>query len=91
VQTLSFSGSLSPKNPTRSFSFAVGTGPTHAELTFSKCSSLNLRLYAGSSLTASKNGPSAVILDTSLAAGAYTYEVSGGRCSFTLTVTSARP
>jgi hypothetical protein len=33
-------------------------------------------------------GPSVVILDTTVAAGEYTYTVSGGRCSFTLTITA---
>jgi hypothetical protein len=88
VQTYTFSGSLNPKNTSRSFPVSVGAGTTHAELSFSKCSSLGLSVYAGSSISASKNGPSVVVLDANLAAGSYTYEVSGGRCSFTLTVTA---
>jgi hypothetical protein len=88
VQTYTFSGSLNPKNTSRSFPVSVGAGITHAELSFSKCSSLGLSVHAGSSISASKNGPSVVVLDANLAAGSYTYEVSGGRCSFTLTVTA---
>jgi hypothetical protein len=90
-QKLTFSGSLNPKNPARSFTVPVGAGLAHAELVFAKCGSLNLNVYAGPSLRGSKNGPSAVVLDATLAAGSYTYEVSGGRCSFTLNVTSPQP
>jgi hypothetical protein len=32
-------------------------------------------------------GPSVVTLDSTVGGGVYTYAVSGGRCSFTLTVT----
>jgi hypothetical protein len=70
---------------------AVGAGATHAELSFSRCSSLDLYLYAGSSMIASKSGPSVVVLDTNLAAGSHSYSVSGGRCPFTLTITSQSP
>jgi hypothetical protein len=65
----------------------VGGGLADARLSFSKCSSLTLGLSTG----ASKSGPSVVVLDTTLAAGNYTYTVSGGRCSFALTVTSPGP
>jgi hypothetical protein len=65
----------------------VGSGVASARLSFSKCSALSLALSNG----ASAAGPSVVSLNATLAPGAYTYTVSGGRCSFTLTVTSASP
>lgn len=88
TETLTFSGSLNPGNPSRSFTFTAGAGATHAQLTFSKCSSLALSLSNG----ASTSGPSVVKLDSTLAtAGSNTFQVSGGRCSFTLTVTAPSP
>jgi hypothetical protein len=87
TRTLTFSGSLNAKNPTRAFSVTVGAGLADARLAFSKCSSLNLGLSTG----AGASGPSVVTLDTQLAAGTYTYSVSGGRCSFTLTVAAPTP
>ena len=64
----------------------VGAGTAHAELSFSKRSSLSLRLSRGSATIGSTGGPSVLVLDANLASGSYTYEVSGGCCSFTLTV-----
>ena len=90
-QTLTFTGSLTPKNGSRSFAVTVGAGRTHSELAFGKCSSLNLDLFAGAQAKASAHGPSVVTLDADLTAGSYTYNVGGGRCSFTLTVTSPKP
>jgi thermitase len=87
TQTSSFSGSLNGKNPSRSFSVRVGAGVAKAQLAFSRCNALSLGLSNG----ASANGPSVVALNATLAAGTYTYTVSGGKCSFTLTVTSASP
>ncbi len=87
IRTLTFSGSLNPKNPSRSFSVTVGAGGAHAELSFAKCSSLTLALSTGANVS----GPSVVVLDAILAAGTYTYTVSGGRCSFTLTVAFPSP
>jgi hypothetical protein len=91
TQTLTFSGSLNPKNPSRTFPVTVGFGASHAELAFSKCAALDLGLYSGSSPIAAKNGPSVVVLDATLAAGTYSYVIAGGRCSFSLTVTSPAP
>lgn len=88
TQTLTFSGSLNPKNPSRSFSLSVGAGVAHAALSFSKRSALNLNVYGGTTLLASKSGPSVVLLDANLGAGTYAYEVSGGRCPFTLTIST---
>jgi serine protease len=84
TQKVTFSGSLSQKNPTRTFSVSVGAGVADARLSFSKCSSLSLALSTGGAA----RGPSVVVLDANLTAGSYTYTISGGRCSFTLTVTS---
>jgi hypothetical protein len=87
TQTITFSGSLTPKNGSRTFTVNVGAGTAHAGLSFSKCNSLVLGLSNG----VSKAGPSVVTLDASLSAGMYIYTVSGGRCSFILTVTSPAP
>jgi hypothetical protein len=88
-QTVTFSGSLNARNPTRTFSVTLGAGLADAQLSFTKCSTLSLALQsnAASSLAA-KTGPSVIVLDSTLPAGKYTYAVSGGRCSFTLTITS---
>jgi thermitase len=88
TQTLTFSGSLNSRNPVRSFTVNTGSGSSDARLVFSKCNSLALSLSNG----AAAQGPSAVVLDSTLVnAGSYTYQVSGGRCSFTLTVTAPTP
>ena len=81
---MTFSGSLTPRNPARSFSVTVASGLADAQLSFSKCSTLALGLSTG----ANTSGPSVVVLDTVLPAGTHTYTVSGGRCAFTLTVTA---
>jgi hypothetical protein len=87
TQTTTFSGSLNARNPSRSFSVNVGTGVASAQLSFAKCSALSVGLSNG----ASAKGPSVVSLNATLAAGSYTYTVGGGKCSFTLTVTSPSP
>jgi hypothetical protein len=73
------------------FRVSISRGITHAELSFSKCSALNLNLYSGSSRIASIQGPSVVVLDSSVAEGAYTFEVTGDRCAFALTVRAPAP
>jgi hypothetical protein len=87
TQTLTFSGSLNPQNSSRTFSVAVGAGVAQARLSFQKCKTLALGLSNG----ASANGPSVIALDATLTSGTYSYTVSGGRCSFTLTLTTATP
>jgi hypothetical protein len=87
TQTSTFSGSLNSRNPSRSFSVSVGAGVANAQLSFAKCSALSVGLSNG----ASASGPSVVSLNATLAAGSYTYTVGGGKCSFTLTVTSPSP
>ena len=70
----------------------VGSGAATASLSFTKCSSLNLTLATSSgTAVGSTSGASPVALSATLAAGTYVYTISGGRCSFTLTVTSATP
>ncbi|MFL5963934.1 MAG: S8 family serine peptidase [Gaiellaceae bacterium] len=87
TQSVTFSGTLNTPNPSRTFNVTVGAGVAHAQLSFSKCSSLTLGLSNGSA----KTGPSVVSLDATLSAGNYTYTVSGGRCSFSLNLTTATP
>jgi thermitase len=93
TQSLTFSGSLSSKAPSKSYDVSVGAGFADARLSFSKCSSLTLAVKpVGGSTLAAVSGPSVLILDQTLAVGAYAYVVSGSsRCSFALTVTSPAP
>ncbi|HET7507284.1 MAG TPA: S8 family serine peptidase [Solirubrobacterales bacterium] len=93
TQTLTFSGSLTNKATSRSYQVAVGAGLAAARLSFSACKSLSLTLKSATGATvAGVSGPSILALDQNLAAGSYTYVVSGsGRCSFTLTVSSPAP
>ncbi|TMK74144.1 MAG: hypothetical protein E6G50_00250 [Actinobacteria bacterium] len=89
MQTQTFSGSLNAKNSTRTFSVTVGAGTATAQLAFSKCATLSVGLNtSGGAAVGNATGPSVVSLVSSLSPGSYTYTVSGGRCSFTLTVTS---
>jgi hypothetical protein len=87
AQTVTFSGSLNPGNPTRNFSITVGSGVTSASLSFTRCNSMTLSLSNG----ASASGPPVVALKATLAAGTYTYTVGGGKCSFSLIVTQPSP
>jgi hypothetical protein len=88
TQTLTFSGSLTPAHTTPSFTVTAGTGPATAQLTFSKCPALSLTITAAGSTVASGTGPSGLTVTASLTAGSYTFTVSGGKCAFTLTVTT---
>lgn len=92
-QTLSFSGSFTNKILSRSYQVSVGSGLADARLSFGNCKSLTLTLQSAAGTTlASASGPSVLVLDQTLAAGTYTYVVSGtSRCSFGLTVTSPAP
>jgi hypothetical protein len=76
------------KEPRSNLQRQPRNGNRHAELSFSKCSSLSLRAYGESGTVGSTSGPSLVVMTSDIAAGPYTYEVSGGRCSFTLTLTA---
>ena len=94
--TSTFSGSLSQKTSRKSFAVTVAAGEARASLTFSKVSQLTLSVYdrTGAKI-ATASGPSAVTLTQTLAAGTYTYEVSGsvpkGSASFALQLTYAAP
>jgi thermitase len=94
-QTLTFTGSLTTKTPSEGFTAAVGTGVANASLSYSaaKCgSNLTLVLKSGSTTLASTNGPSVLALSQNVAAGSYTFVVSGStRCAFTLTIASPSP
>jgi hypothetical protein len=91
-QTVTFNGSLNPKNTSKTFGISAGAGAATAQLSFSKCDALSIALdnQSGSAL-ANASGPSVVTLTSTVAAGNYSYVVSGGRCSFTLVVTTAAP
>lgn len=92
LATTVFTGSLNSKNPTRTFTLPMGAGLSDAKLAFSHCSSLTLGLSGpGMSAAAPVSGPSVLVLDTTVNGGTYSYAVSGGRCSFTLTVTAQTP
>jgi hypothetical protein len=89
--TDTFSASISSRRPSQSFTVRIGAGSADATLTFAKASAMNLTvLDAGGVTVASATGPSALRVSSSLAAGTYTYVVSGspgkGSISFTLTV-----
>jgi thermitase len=92
-QTVTFTGSLNPKNTSRTFGISAGAGAATAQLSFSKCNTLSIALdkQSGGSDLASASGPSVVTLTSTIAAGNYSYVVSGGRCSFTLVLTTAAP
>jgi subtilisin family serine protease len=92
TQTLTFSGSLTAKLASQTFSATAGAGASTARLTFNKqCSSLSLAINSGGSTVAATTGPSGLTLAPTLVAGTFSYSVSGGRCSFTLTVTTQSP
>jgi hypothetical protein len=75
-----FSGSLSGKNPSRSFSVNMGAGTSDAQLSFSRFSSLSLGLGGpGVAGTQPVTGPSVLALDAGVSGGSYTYTVSDGK------------
>jgi Subtilase family/Fervidolysin N-terminal prodomain len=85
-RTVTFTGSLTPSRSSQSFTFATGAGAATAQLSFAKCSSLTLTVGG-----AAASGPSVLGLSATLAAGSSTATVSGGKCAFTLTVTTVSP
>jgi subtilisin family serine protease len=90
TQTSTFTGSLGGKGGSQSFTVTVGSGTAAASLSFTGSSSMTVTIRSGSTTVATATGPSVLKLSQSLAAGSYTYVVSGtGKSSFTLTVTSA--
>lgn len=89
--TSTWSGMISPKGGSKSFSMNAGAGSSHATLSFA-CSSLSLAVTAGRKSLGSTSGPSVVTFDATIPAGSDTWTVSGkGKCSFTLTVTTPSP
>jgi hypothetical protein len=90
-----FEGSLNKKWPARTFVTTVADGPAQATLTFSgkgkkaQGIELTLNVYdAAGEVVTSVSGPSQLDLPPlTLEAGTYTWEVTGGRISFSLSVT----
>jgi len=91
TSTVSFTGSLNKKQPSRSFLLHLGSGPATASLAFGKSQSLTLTVQrSDGSIAGSASGPSVLALLASLPAGDYAFVVSGSagaNASFTLTVT----
>jgi len=94
LTTANFSGSLSPKQASKSFGLTSGNGPLTATLSFTKASALTLSLLApdGTRLASAK-GASGLKLAKEVAAGSYRLLVSGegAKTSFTLNVTYPAP
>ena len=88
-----FSGSLTAKITSRSYSLASGAGTVQLSLTFSKASSLNLTVTnATGQVLLQTSGASPLQASASVSAGAYSVTVSGsGRASFTLVATAPAP
>jgi subtilisin family serine protease len=87
-QVFTFSGSINQRNPSKTFPLTLPVGAVEAQLAFKRCPSLELAMAdAGNAPVGEREGPSVVTLDTNVPAGSYAYTVSGGKCSFTLTVT----
>ena len=93
TSTVTFSGALNRKAPSRTYSLTVGTGELSASLRFSKAPKLTLALYGSSgSIVSSQSGPSPETFISSVATGTYSLVVSGtGNASFTLSVTFTNP
>ena len=98
--TTTFTGSVSAKKPTKSFSILVAAGTASSTLQFTASGktktapSLTLRVLApDGSVVAQGTGPSVLQLATPmLARGTYTWQVSGSTsASFTLQVSYASP
>lgn len=99
--TSTFTGSISSKRPKKAFPVSIGAGATASSLQFTvsgrtkpSSATLTLRvLRTDGTVVASATGGSVLALPTAaLAAGNYTWEVSGSvSASFTLTVTYTTP
>jgi subtilisin family serine protease len=93
LATAGFSGSLSARQPSKSFSLTTASGPLTATLSFAKASALTLSLIApDGSTVASAKGASGLKLTREVAAGSYRLVVSGegAKTSFALSVTYPR-
>jgi subtilase family protein/fervidolysin-like protein/predicted actin-binding protein len=85
--TASYTGSLSKKQTSQSYSLNVGSGLASATLVFTRASSLTVTLRAADgSVVGSSSGPSVLSLIANLPAGRYTFTVSGASANFTLSV-----
>src|SRR5581483_246657 len=92
VATQTFSGSLNKKNTTASFPATVGAGSAQASASFSaKCSSLTLTVLTSTgTVVGQSSGPSVLSRTDTLAAGTYTYRVSG-TCTTSVTLVVSAP
>jgi thermitase len=88
--TATFTGTLNGKQPRQTYKVTVGAGATKAGLSFSKASSLTLTvLDVNGKPIGTASGPSVLALVQTLAAGTYSFQVSGAPksgCGFTLTI-----
>lgn len=97
TQTATFTGSISAKQPSKSFDLAIGSGATTGTLMFTKASTLTLTLIAPDGTTLGTiSGASGLQLAREMSSmGTYRYVVSGnvrkGSASFTLTVAYPPP
>ena len=98
LQNLTFNGTFSKNVSSLSFPLSIGAGEADATLTFSKSTSITVKLLnSAGTVVGQTTGKSASLKLNlpGLAAGLYTYVVSGsgvkGSVSFTLTVTAAGP
>ena len=94
-----FEGSLNRKWPARTYETTVADGAVEATLTFSSGrgkkaarTALTLNVYdANGTLVSTSTGPNPVGLTATLGAGAYAWEVTGAKTSFSLEVTYMTP
>ena len=88
-----FSGALTPKNNSRSFSLTSGAGVASATLSYSKSNSLSIAVYGpDGTILLSQTGASPLSFDITLTGGMSQFTVSGTtQSSFTLTVSYPAP
>jgi subtilisin family serine protease len=93
TNTVTFSGMLNNGNPSRSYAVSTGTGTLQAALSFTKASSLSLKVLTSSgTVVAQSSGGSPVSVSPSVSPGTYTVVVSGtSRATFDLRVTYPNP
>jgi hypothetical protein len=90
--TTSWSGTLSKKAKSRTYSLISDAGTLTATLSYSKARSMTLTLVRPDGSTiAAQSGASPVRLSTSVAAGTYSLVVSGAGGSYSLTVSNPSP
>lgn len=85
--TSTFSGTLNKKHTVRSSTFTSAAGDATATLTFTKATSLTLRIKdATGKVLAEQTGRSGLKLNFTVPAGTHTVEVAGTQGNFTATV-----